>query len=245
MMDEKEFDQKIRESALRHESRMEKPLWNKQEVWNRVHSGLGKKNRFTGWKAAAVILILLSTGCSYAIWNNFRQYRQEKEKEFSKLQQQIDQNFANQNNTLFESQMLIQKQNRDIDSLKKQIKVLEKNFKKNESNQTVSIKKEEKENQKKSTNQDKLIDSLQNQLSLVQKTFANKELTRISQDTQITKPESSRAVKETPGERHIYLISNHDKPQNTKKERGFKIGILGLTEDQNTEYQSEHSIFKK
>lgn len=244
-MDEQEFDQKIRESALRHESRMEKPLWNKEEVWNRVDLGLKKKNRSIWWKAAAVILILLSTGWSFAQWNNFRQYKLEKETELYELQQQLDQSIASQKNKLHEERTVINQQNQELDSLKKQILWFKEISRKKKFRKPTFVIKEEAENRGKTTYQKNLIDSLQNQLTLAQKILAKVETIRLSEYEKTAKPEITVVSKEVTPERHIYYISNHDQPQNTKKGRGFKIGIPGLPEDENIEYQSDHSIFKK
>lgn len=245
MIDEQEFDKKIKESALKHESRMDKPLWNKEGVWNRVDSGLENKNRSVGWKVAAVILILLSTGWSFATWNNFRQYRHDKEIEFGKLKQLLDRDIANQNDKLIEDQIVILNQNKDIDSLKKQILEITGISMKKRFGKPASIKNEVTENQKKPTNQKNMIDSLQNQLTLARNIIANLESTRLSEEKITAKPEITIVSKVVTPERRIYYISTHDQPQNTKKGRGFKIGIPGLPEDKNIEYQSDHSIFNK
>ena len=243
-MDEHEFDQKIRESNLRHESLIEKPLWNKEDVWNRVNSGLEKKNRSVGWKAAAMILILLSTGWSFAQWNNFRQYRHEKETELYKLQQQLDQSIASQKDKLYEERTVINQQNQELDCLKKQILVLVEINRKKEFRKPSTVENKVVENQEESTNQKNMIDSLKNQLILAKKILETIELARLTEEKTPAKPEPTVVSKEVSPERHIYYISSHDQPQKLTKGRGFKIGILGLSENRNIEYQSDHSIFK-
>ena len=244
-MNEQEFDQKIRESALRQESGIEKPLWNKEEVWSRIDSGLEKKNHFAWWKAAAVILILLSTGWSFAQWSNFRQYKHDKELDLSQLRKQLDQSFESKEDNIGQDQMVIQQQNQELDSLKKQIRGFVEISRKAEVRKTIPVKKEVADISEKQTLQQNLIDSLQNQLRLIKELASNNELAHSSEVKNPTKQAITNIQKEVLPERRIYYISNQDQPQNTKKERGFKIGILDLQNDENIEYQSTYSIFKK
>lgn len=244
-MDEKEFDQKIRESALRHESRIEKPLWNKEGVWKRVDSGLEKKNSSGWWKAAAVILILVSTGWTFAQWSNFRQYRQVKEMELSELQKLLDQSTDSKEDKIRQEQLVIQQQNKELDILKKQILVLSEISTKTEIRKQTPVKNEVADISEKQTMQENLLDSLQNQLEMAQKALANVEITRLPEEKEPAKPEIAVVSRDVSPERHIYYISNHDQPQDTKKGRGFKIGFFGSPGDENIEYLSDHSIFKK
>jgi septum formation inhibitor MinC len=244
-MNEQEFDQKIRESALRHESQIEKPLWNKDGVWSRIDSGLEKKNHSVWWKAAAVILILLSTGWSFAQWNNFRQYKHDKELELSELRKQLDQSIESKEDKIYQEQMVIQQQNQELDSLKKQIRGFVEISRKTEVRKPIPVKNEVADISEKQTTQQNLIDSLQNQLRLIKELASNSELANSSEEKKPAKQEIANTQKEVLPERRIYYISNHDQPQNTKKGRGFKIGFFESPEDENIEYQSDHSIFKK
>jgi hypothetical protein len=244
-MNEQEFDQKIRESAMRQESRIEKPLWNKDGVWSRIDSGLVKKNHSAWWKAAAVILILLSTGWSFAQWNNFRQYKHDKELELFELRNQLDQSIEGKENKIGQEQMLIYQQNQELDSLKKQIRGFVEISRKTEVRKPTPVKNEVADISEKQTIQQNLIDSLQNQLRLIKEVVvSNSELAHSSEEKNPAKQEITNIQKEVLPERRIYYISNHDQTQDTKKGRGFKIGFFGSAEDENMEYLSDHSIFK-
>ena len=244
-MDEHEFDKKIRESALRHESQLDKPLWNKERVWNRIDSGLEKRNHPHWWKAAAVILILLSTGWSFAMWNNFRQYKLEKGLELSELQQQMDHRFASQKDHLHEEQILIQKQNRELDSLKRQILVLKEISKTKEYRKSSSVKHIVAEKRLLPKSKETLIDSIQCQPRLAQNTVEIGEVIKVLNEQKNANPEIKVFPKEILQEKHMYYINNIDLPQNSKKRRGIKIDFFGSKEDENIKYQSDHSIFQK
>lgn len=244
-MDENEFDQKIRENALLHESRMEKPLWNKDGIWNRIDSGLGKKETAIWWKVAAMILFFLSAGWSYAQWNNFRKFKVEKEVELSAIQLELQKCMTNNNSQLHEGRIIIQRQNMELDSLKKQISWLGEISRKKEFRKPTIIKNEVAEIQVNLKDQKKLIDSLQTMLRLEQTINTNTELARIAKKTNSVNQEIPKVSNVVSPENQIYFISTQNEPQNLKKEKGFKIGIFGLSKDENIQYKSDHSIFKK
>lgn len=93
--------------------------------------------------------------------------------------------------------------------------------------------------------QKKLIDSLQNQLRLAKKLNNESELARLAKEKNPEKPEIQKVPNVVSPESDIYYISSSIEPQNIKKGKGFKIGFFGLSREENIEYKSDHSIFKK
>ncbi len=244
-MNDQEFDNKIRENALAQESRTEKPQWNKKGTWNRIESGLEKKNRAGWWKAAAIIILFLSAGWSYAQWSNYKRFEQEKEMQISRLQQQVNELSSVQRAKELDCQNIIQKKNNAIDSLKIQLLVFRENNHKRILLKPKSESRVFTENIKKSAENMSLIDSLKNTIAQLQLTALKKDQSVFQKQKQVPDQSVKKEVKEIAPERQILYIGNHFQPETTKKKKGLKIGIFGSQENSEMEYKSDHSIFNK
>jgi len=243
-MNEREFDNKIRESALAQESRSERPLWNKKGTWNRIESGLEKKNRAVWWKAAAIIILFLSAGWSYAQWNNFKHFGQEKEMQISSLQQQFNECTSAQQTKEIDYQNIIQRKNNAIDSLKIQLLLVQgENHKKTLLKpKTRSI--EFTGNIKNPAENLSLIDSLKNTIKLIQSTAQTKDEKTIPEDENIHPQKMEPDKKGINPEKQTYYMSDFQ-PEIIQKRKGLKIGLFGSPENTGVEYKSDYSIFKK
>ena len=244
-MNEHEFDQRIKESALSQESGIEKPLWNKTGTWNRIDSGLEKKVNTIWWKIAAVILLFFSLGITYALWIESSKYKLDKQLELSELQQQINALSSKVETEKETNIIILQQKNREIESLKNQLSVQQKN-KKSELRKLIQDENKISETGTKQAKNEHLIDSLKNTIVQLQAITLKAEKPVIQEQKPMQDQNKKTDEKEIAPERQIRYISNHFQPENiSKKKKGLKIGILGLPEDAGVQYQSDYSIFKK
>ena len=244
-MNEQEFDNKIRESALAQESRSERLLWNKKGTWNRIESGLEKKNRSGWWKAAAIIILFLSAGWSYAQWNNYKRFEHEKEMQISRLQQQVNEFTSVQRAKELDCQNIIQRKNNAIDSLKIQLLLVQEITHKRTLRKPKSESRVFTENIKKPSENLSLIDSLKNTIAQLQLAVLKKDQSVFQKQKPAHDQSVKKEVKKIAPERLILYISNDFQPETKKKKKGLKIGFFGSPENSEIKYQSEHSIFKK
>lgn len=243
-MNENEFDKKIRESAFANESRQEKPLWNKKGTWNRIESGLGQKNRTNWWKAAAIVLLFLSVGWSYAQWNDFRKFRIEHDSRLNEMQRELQLCAENSDNQVYANQTVIRNQKAEIDSLKAQMNRVGEAGRKRVLRKQVLVKNTIAESSVRKDDQQNLIDSLRTRLQLA---LQHKSGDETESSVKVTEPETinPKVPAVVSPENRILYIGNQALPQNLKKEKSFRIGIFGLSREENIEYKSDHSIFKK
>jgi hypothetical protein len=242
-MDEKEFDQKIRESAQRLETQAEKPLWDKEGVWNRIDSGLEKKNHSGWWKAVAVILVLLSCSWSFALWNEYRNYRHEKDTEIAQLKAKFESSISHQARELDAKIKIIQKKDMELEFMKIQRSKMEESKRK----LLVQSKTQNQESRKLKNvvYQDQLIDSLRNEIRMLREVSSNSQPASLTQNKEtVVEPESANP-RVVSSERTIYFISSHNKPVSDKKGKTFKIDLFSSPGEKDVEYQSGQSIFKK
>ncbi len=244
-MNEQDFDRKIRETALNHESKIEKPLWNKTGTWNRVESGLGKSDRSVWWKVAAMLLLFFSIGMSYAQWEKFVQYKEKKEIELTDLQQQLTILATDQQNLKNNTQIMLRQKSEEIKSLKNQLLLIKITSQRSEFRSAAFLQSNLSKVLQKQITDQKLIDSLKNTIHQLQATVqATKQ--SINQEEKEEIKQTTGAVKnEVAPERRIYYISNHVKSENAKQRKGLKIGIFGMPDNKEVKYQSDYSIFKK
>lgn len=244
-MNENEFDQKIRESALAYESRTEKPLWNKKGTWNRIESGLEQRNRTNWWKVAAILFLFLSFGWSYAQWIDFRKLRNENEMKLIELQTRLQ--LCDENKDIQEdvNRLIISKQKSEIDSLKAQINQKGEIGQKQTLSKQVVVKSKTAEKIVLPNDQKNLIDSLQILLQQALKQNSENQTASDSKADNAMNAKNPKLPAVSSPENQIYYVSPQTGPKNMKKEISFRIGIFGLSREENIEYKSDHSIFKK
>lgn len=244
-MKENEFDQKIRETAFAQESRMEKPLWNKSGTWSRIESGLGQKNQTNWWKIASVVLLFLSFTWSYAQWNDFRKYKIENEAKQNEIQRELQYCVENSASQVSANQIIIGNQKSEIDTLKAKLNRVGKPDRKRILKSQVLAKDMNAENSFRKEDQKNLIDSLRSQLKLALQHNSDNETSSSGNVAKLLTIENPKAQPFVSPENQILYIGNQALPQNIKKEKSFRIGIFGLSREENIEYKSDHSIFKK
>lgn len=243
-MNEQDFDKRIRETAMRQDAQIETPLWNKNGTWNRVESGLGKRDRTIWWKVAAIVILFFSIGVSYAQWERFSNFRTEKETELRELKQQINSLAADQQKLKDGTQILLHQKSAAIDSLKNQLLLIKTTGQRNETRKAALLQRNLSALLQRHNNDQDLIDSLKNNIqqlqAAAQKTVSSQKQEEKAEMKQ--KPETPET--EAAPERQIYYITNHFQPKSPKESKGLKIGIFGSPENKEVEYQSDYSIFK-
>lgn len=241
-MKDQEFDKKIREDFQRSESMIIKPQWNKKRVWNRIEAELDKKNSSSWWKAAAAVLFLISATWTFAQWNSFQNYKRDKEIEVSSLQKQLDNSINGKKEMTRINDLILSQKNHELDSLKNFIHRTEEISERKVLSRTFQSKNITSANHNSNSNKENLIDSLQNQLKLTKVMLVNLQEERMSRDTT---PKSGNSVisRPVPPGKNILFINNQNRT--SKNRQGLKFQFLGNSKNDNVEYKSDHSIFKK
>lgn len=243
-MTEKEFDQKIRNRALKREGESSQPLWGKEEVWSRIDSALQpvyKRNKW--WQVATLFLLfLLSAGWSVAQYLSIEKYKRQKELEISQLKDDVKS--VKTNNDLLNSQLQeeIGKKDDQIEVLKREISTQNRQ---SESLEEVrnSGQQEVRRLEAELNEREKMINDLQNEIIALQQD-ANTEPEAIliePEDTmmmQLADPE----IDETST--RIYYINGSSPNVSDQNGNRLRINLFGR-DGNNVEYKSNQSIFSK
>ena len=239
-MNDQEFDSRIREEVQRYESLDIKPQWNKKEVWDRIDAGLVKNNS-SWWKAAAIIFVLFSASWSFAQWNILQNYKKHTTMEVAILQQQLDKMSSRHKEMTTIGDLVLAQKNQELDSLRNLIYHNEETSRQKHSDSTLQVK--IKASETRNTNEEQLIDSLQNQLKLIKKMLADLQVEKFPIAIPIPKSENLPVTKFVPFKVNILL--NEKQEQNHWNRQGLKVHLLGNSKNDNVEYKSDYTIFKK
>ena len=244
-MDEQNFFDRIRESALKQEAQTEIPLWDKKATWNRIESGLGKQDRKVWWKVAATILLILSLGFSYAQWQSFNRYKAAKELELSEMKSKVEGLATDLKSIKLEIRSELRQKYAEIGFLKnRQSKAKSIANNENDKKATVAAKNPTAAGDVEKANI-QIIDSLKTEIN---KLIAAKQQTQpalVPESKEVKKPTIDSTEIQPAAERRIFYITNHFQPQKPKEQKSIRLNILEPQESQNIQYQSDYSIFKK
>lgn len=244
-MNEQDFDNRIKESALKQEMQSGAPLWDKNGTWKKIESGLDKPNRAIWWKIAAILVLFFSIGMSYAQWLKFKDFRNEKETELNNLKQQINDFAENEQTWKANTEALLLEKNAAIDNLKKQIVLFRTTGQSKEIKEENQIQSRLTEVLQKQKNEQKINDSLRNTIEQLQATVQILAKSQKLEEPANIEQKPKILEKEITPERRIYYISNEVQMPTKKTKRGLKIELFGSPDNPEVEYQSDYSIFKK